>query len=689
MKGPFPEVQGGGSLILAWQVRNKRVLVVGGGEVAAGRILNVLNADAKVTVVSPREGLNDEVAYRVEQNQVDYVDRKFEPSDLNGVDMVLTAVDDPEASTQIYKLCKERRIAANIADVPPECDFYFGSVHRDGPLQIMVSTNGNGPKLANIVRRQIAANLPKNIGAAITKVGTLRRKLRKVAPTQEEGPKRMQWMSKVCESWSLEELCDMDEEDMERLLGFYKPGIVPAFEEIRLGQNQPFDGAFGWCHDRQDIFRNHKLQLRYFTITIDFESLALQDADFNKIYTQNKGKIDFQDPTALQQLTKSLLKRDFDIKLELPDDRLCPPVPVRYNYVRWVQTLLDTTSDSYTDEYNPSRQVIGIDIGVGASCIYPLLACSTRPQWRIGGTEIDPKSLSSAKANIALNNFQPRIRLLQTTSSDSLIPLDELGIQHADFTMCNPPFFASKAEMDASYAGEGKRKKPSAVCTGAEIEMVCGGGDAGFVCRMMEESKGLKDRVQWFTSMLGKLSSLGVVVTRLKEAGVANWAVATLRAGNKTRRWAVAWSWGKMRPLNDVARSHEISSKELLPFPTHFSIPTPGKDTILMAATVNQTLSSLDLQWIWKESKMAGVALAEENVWSRSARRKRKKQELIKFPSEDNMDSDEEEDDSPLGVKITVLKDEVCLRWLRGNESVLFESFCGMLKRALDNSKVG
>lgn len=139
------------------------------------------------------------MAYRIEQKQVDFVDRKFEPSDLDGVDMVLTAVDDPEASTQIWKLCKERKIAANIADVPPECDFYFGSVHRDGPLQIMVSTNGNGPKLASIVRKQIATDLPPNIGAAIQKVGTLRKKLRKVAPGTEAGPKRMQWYVKAVE----------------------------------------------------------------------------------------------------------------------------------------------------------------------------------------------------------------------------------------------------------------------------------------------------------------------------------------------------------------------------------------------------------------------------------------------------------------------------------------------------------
>jgi precorrin-2 dehydrogenase/sirohydrochlorin ferrochelatase len=155
--------------------------------------LNVLNADAKVTVVSPRAGLNPEVAYRIEKRQVEYNDRKFEPSDLDGVDMVLTAVDDPEASSQIWKLCKDRKIAVNIADVPPECDFYFGSVHRDGPLQIMVSTNGKGPRLANIVRRSIAANLPKNVGGAVTKVGKLRQMLRKIAPSSEEGPKRMAW----------------------------------------------------------------------------------------------------------------------------------------------------------------------------------------------------------------------------------------------------------------------------------------------------------------------------------------------------------------------------------------------------------------------------------------------------------------------------------------------------------------
>lgn len=119
--------------------------------------------------------------------------RNFEPSDLDEADMVLVAIDDPAASTAIWKLCKERRIPANIADVPPECDFYFGSVHRDGPLQVMVSTNGRGPRLAATIRKFIAKQLPSNAGNAIEAIGNLRTKLRAHAPELSDSPKRMTW----------------------------------------------------------------------------------------------------------------------------------------------------------------------------------------------------------------------------------------------------------------------------------------------------------------------------------------------------------------------------------------------------------------------------------------------------------------------------------------------------------------
>jgi precorrin-2 dehydrogenase/sirohydrochlorin ferrochelatase len=163
--------------------------------------------------------------------------------------MVLVAVDDPAASTQIWQLCKARRIPANIADVPPECDFYFGSVHRDGPLQIMVSTNGKGPRLASLIRKFIAARLPSNAGKAIETVGRLRARLRQVAPRPEDGPSRMAWMTKVSDAYPFDEMCGLSDEDIGHLLGFYPSGKVPSLEELKAMRATPpaaFDGSFGF-----------------------------------------------------------------------------------------------------------------------------------------------------------------------------------------------------------------------------------------------------------------------------------------------------------------------------------------------------------------------------------------------------------------------------------------------------------
>ena len=93
-----------------------------------------------------------------------------------------------------------------------------------------------------------------------------------------------------------------------------------------------------------------------------------------------------------------------------------------------------------------------------------------------------------------------------------------------------------------------KSRPPHSACTGAEIEMVTPGGEIAFISRMIDESVVLRERVQWYTSMLGKLSSVGEVVERLKTVGVNNWAVTEFVQGQKTRRWAVGWSWGGMRP---------------------------------------------------------------------------------------------------------------------------------------------
>ncbi|KAK5116598.1 hypothetical protein LTR85_009223 [Meristemomyces frigidus] len=429
----------------------------------------------------------------------------------------------------------------------------------------------------------------------------------------------------------------------------------------------------------------------YYDGDVDFDALATKDADFAVICKVSKDKrwIDFQDPKVVQQLTESLLKCDFGISsIELPDDRLCPPVPVRWNYIRWIQELLDATSDTYSDRYDPGREVVGLDIGVGASCIYSLLACSSRPQWRMAGTDIDQHSLEYARKNVEANGMNKRIKLMLSTSDSPLIPLDAMKMEELDFVMTNPPFYSSAEDMQASYTG--KQAPPSAVCTGAENEMICPGGDIGFVTRILEKSLKLRERVQWYTAMLGKMSSLQQVVAKLKEQGITNFAVTCLQAGHRTKRWAVAWSFQDYRPRNDVARHGELVHA-VLPAPTAQTIAVPSMDAKSAGERIDATVRELDVRWQWRPSSSVGLMEAKENVWSRAARRKQKfasagekeKPKDVTMGSDGADESGEEEDAVGLAVKITCKNEAVELQWMRGSDHVLFTSFCGLLKRAL------
>jgi 23S rRNA (adenine1618-N6)-methyltransferase len=294
--------------------------------------------------------------------------------------------------------------------------------------------------------------------------------------------------------------------------------------------------------------------------TIDFRALAKKDSEFKKLWTQSSGHLNFQSPSTCLTLTKALLKTDFGLELDIPDDRLCPPVPNRWNYVVWLQELLASTSPDYMmsderargDSVEDEKEIVGLDIGAGASAIYTMLCLKSNPKWRMCLTDADKKSFDYAARNLALNKLLTRTTMLQTTQDMPLIPLKALGVETLDFTICNPPFFSDEAEMQASLKGEGKIAQPNSVCTGAASEMVCPGGDLGFVTRIVEESLVLRERVRWYSSMLGKLSSVKAVIELLKKEGVKNWAVGYLDPGGSggTKRWLVAWSFGDLRPRN-------------------------------------------------------------------------------------------------------------------------------------------
>ncbi|KAI6105839.1 hypothetical protein F5141DRAFT_151927 [Pisolithus sp. B1] len=241
--------------------------------------------------------------------------------------------------------------------------------------------------------------------------------------------------------------------------------------------------------------------------------------------THTGPSIDFKNPIAQRHLTEALLHIDFDISLSLPDNRLCPPIPNRLNYVLWIQDIVRATASDVS-------LIRGVDIGTGASVVYPLLACRLEPTWQFVATDVDRDSLISARENVELNRLSDRVLITETSPSKPLLfPLEEDTTSTYDFTMCNPPFYSSVEEMTQS--AETKEFGPNAICTGAEVEMIT------------------PARCRWYTSMLGKMISLHEIVSLLRGHQVDNYAITEFVQG-QTRRWAIAWSFGTRR-LPDVS----------------------------------------------------------------------------------------------------------------------------------------
>ncbi|KAF8911992.1 putative NAD(P)-binding-domain-containing protein [Gymnopilus junonius] len=232
---------GGGSLLIAWQLKDRKVLIVGGGEVASQRIQSILTTDAYITVLSPQAGLHPRTSNLINtrNDRITYHDRLFRgPEELERMDMVLTALDDNDLSRQIVQMSRKKRIPVNAADIPDLCDFYFGAQIRDGPLQIMISTNGNGPRMASLIKTRLQKGLSGHEGQALVKIGQLRNILKERAPGVggQVGRHRMKWMAELCNQWEMEDFTALDETTMTRLLddGWDKGRHIPKPEGIGI-----------------------------------------------------------------------------------------------------------------------------------------------------------------------------------------------------------------------------------------------------------------------------------------------------------------------------------------------------------------------------------------------------------------------------------------------------------------------
>ncbi|UGS39239.1 precorrin-2 dehydrogenase/sirohydrochlorin ferrochelatase family protein [Capillimicrobium parvum] len=137
------------------KLRNRRCLVVGGGEIGLEKVEGLLACDGDVTVIAPEIG--PELERLADEGSIAWERREYAGAqDLDGVFMVIAATDDTDVNIRIYDDAEERAMLVNVVDVPPLCNFILPAIVRTGPLAIAISTAGASPALAKRMKRQIA-----------------------------------------------------------------------------------------------------------------------------------------------------------------------------------------------------------------------------------------------------------------------------------------------------------------------------------------------------------------------------------------------------------------------------------------------------------------------------------------------------------------------------------------------------
>ena len=178
----------------------RRGLLVGAGTVALDKVGCLLKTGPRLRVIAPQA--RPEIRALAADGTLEWIQRPFEPADLDGNFIVIAATDVPEVNTAVYRGCVERGIVCNSVDDIPNCDFFFGSVVSRGDLQIAISTAGESPAMAQRLRREIDAQLPDDLGEWLSNLGELRREVLAIHPRGEERKALLHRLAQrpVCES---------------------------------------------------------------------------------------------------------------------------------------------------------------------------------------------------------------------------------------------------------------------------------------------------------------------------------------------------------------------------------------------------------------------------------------------------------------------------------------------------------
>ncbi len=255
--------------------------------------------------------------------------------------------------------------------------------------------------------------------------------------------------------------------------------------------------------------------------------------------------IDFSSSEAVLHLNKALLKHHYKVdNWDIPPHYLCPPIPGRADYIHYIADLLT--------EDNSSKNIKGLDIGMGANCIYPILGAQIY-RWDMVGADIDHNAIISAKKNVkSSDRLKRHIEIRQQFNNANIFEGIIAEKEYLDFTMCNPPFHSS--EENASKGTLKKlrnlQKEDSPYQTKKEIilnfggqanELWCNGGEALFIKRMIKQSVKFKTQVGWFTTLVSKKENLPKIYKQLDKLKTERKTI-NMSQGSKKSRF-VAWKF--------------------------------------------------------------------------------------------------------------------------------------------------
>lgn len=255
--------------------------------------------------------------------------------------------------------------------------------------------------------------------------------------------------------------------------------------------------------------------------------------------------VDFTDMQAVKMLNKALLLHQYGIShWDIPDGYVCPPIPARADYVHYMADIL--CRNNYGKIPTGSR-IKCLDIGVGASCIYPIIG-NQEYGWSFIGSDIDPGAIESANRIIGFNpTLQGKIECkVQINAKDyfyGIIRKDEL----IDLSICNPPFYASAREAEGGTGKKidqntDKNAEPILNVEGQNHELWCDGGEEKFVRNMVLQSKKFASNCFCFSTLVSKESNLKSIYHVLEQAEAVGVETIPMGQGNKVSR-IVVWTF--------------------------------------------------------------------------------------------------------------------------------------------------